>query len=54
MQHYRKAYSTMFECEVYIVNSYYDGKGELIFICEEDIVGLRDHIFRESELTNFQ
>jgi hypothetical protein len=53
MQHYRKAYSLLFECEVYIVNVYYN-RGEWIFICEEDVVGLRDHVFKERELINFK
>ena len=50
---YKTAYSPLFECYVAIVSAHQDSDGEWIFCCENVFEGIRQHLFRKSELINF-
>lgn len=50
---YKTAYSPLFECYVRLVRVYDDEDGVPIFVGENEERGLSNHLFRESELTDF-
>ena len=50
---YKTAFSKMFQCYVIITHAYQDSNGEWIFEGQNSKEGLKCHLFRTHELTQF-